>query len=78
LKKIIGIILTSCLLIGVFFLAGRYFYIKNIYTEPFDIVGEVIKEAKNDKSKSVNLISEEEWETISESSIYSKIRQPIG
>ncbi|MEH7238008.1 hypothetical protein [Bacillus sp. JJ1562] len=78
MKKIIGFILTFYLLASVLYLSGRYFYISKIYTEPFDIVGELVNEAKNDKSKSVHLIGEEEWEGISENSTFSKIRQPIS
>ena len=76
MKKLIGSLLLLVLLF-ILVLLGRYFYIKNVYVEPYKIVGEVVKEAENDSSTSMHLISEQEWNSISENSVYGIIRQPL-
>ena len=76
MKKIIGIMLILVLLYSLVSL-GRYYYIKSEYTEPYKMVGEFIKEAENDSSSSMHLISEQEWNSISEDSIFANTRKPL-
>lgn len=66
------------IIIMLIFSGIRYLYIKNTYTKPYVVVDNVIQEALNDEIRSNYIITEEEWQLLSEDSAYKLIREPLN
>ncbi|MEH7224419.1 hypothetical protein V7112_11490 [Bacillus sp. JJ1566] len=77
MKKIIRFLIVAfvvvCLILG-----GRYFYTKNLYVKPHDVVGQLIEEARNDKVSSSYILEERQWDSIKAASVFEIIREPIN
>lgn len=58
-------------------MGGLYFYIKNNYMKPHDVVGQLLEEARNDEKSSLYIIEESKWDSIKATSVFEEIRDPI-
>ncbi len=64
-------------MIGAIFFIANYFYIKSAYAKPYEMVAMVVEEAKDDATKSLYVLTEEEWSFVSEESVFKNNREPI-
>ncbi|WP_349408284.1 hypothetical protein [Pseudalkalibacillus sp. SCS-8] len=75
--KKISIVFIVIVFIGLTIWFGRYFYIKNLYTKPYEMIDSVVYDAKVDSENSEYVISEKKWNTIKDESVFANARKTL-
>lgn len=80
MKKIVGLFIVILFLTAFIFYGDKYITyskMKDSYTEPYLIIEKLVEEAELDKKMSNYVVNEQDWNVISNDSVYRIIREPL-